>query len=178
MPDDANSRHSRRCYRRSRGAGHGPRPTSCCGFADIDRAITFYETVLGLHVERRLETIGLVQLRAGSSMIDLVPRIEDETTAATWIIRGADSGDGRPALTAHLKRGTASMPASPAALWRGRLWSSSMRGTKSIIDDPARSCTSPIGFEATLDMEAQHRFVERDRPVDIGDPQHDVRRGP
>ena len=46
--------------------------------ADMDRAIAFYEQVLGLHVERRLAEIGLVQLRAGTSMIDLVPRTEDE----------------------------------------------------------------------------------------------------
>jgi len=46
--------------------------------ADMDRAIAFYEQVLGLHVERRLEAIGLVQLRAGAAMIDLVPRTEDE----------------------------------------------------------------------------------------------------
>ena len=46
--------------------------------ADMDRAIAFYEEVLGLHVERRLESIGLVQLRAGTAMIDLVPRTEDE----------------------------------------------------------------------------------------------------
>ena len=45
---------------------------------DIDRSIAFYEQVLGLHVERRLAEIGLVQLRAGTSMIDLVPRTEDE----------------------------------------------------------------------------------------------------
>ena len=30
------------------------------------------------YVERRLESIGLVQLRAGAAMIDLVPRTEDE----------------------------------------------------------------------------------------------------
>ena len=46
--------------------------------ADMDRAIAFYEQVLGLHVERRLESIGLVQLRAGSAMIDLVPQKEGE----------------------------------------------------------------------------------------------------
>ena len=46
--------------------------------ADMDRAIAFYEQVLGLNVERRLESIGLVQLRAGAAMIDLVPRTEDE----------------------------------------------------------------------------------------------------
>ena len=46
--------------------------------ADMDRAIAFYEQVLGLNVERTLPEIGLVQLRAGSAMIDLVPRREDE----------------------------------------------------------------------------------------------------
>jgi glyoxylase I family protein len=41
--------------------------------ADLDRAIKFYGDVLGCHVERRLEEPKLVQLRAGASMIDLVP---------------------------------------------------------------------------------------------------------
>ena len=41
--------------------------------ADLDRAIRFYEDVLGCHVERRLDQPKLVQLRAGTSMIDLVP---------------------------------------------------------------------------------------------------------
>jgi len=39
---------------------------------DLDRALAFYEGVLGLEVERRLD-VGLVQLRAGASLIDLVP---------------------------------------------------------------------------------------------------------
>ena len=33
--------------------------------ADFDRSIAFYEEVLGCPVERRLEDLGLVQLRAG-----------------------------------------------------------------------------------------------------------------
>ena len=41
--------------------------------ADLDRAIRFYGDVLGCHVERRLDQPKLVQLRAGTSMIDLVP---------------------------------------------------------------------------------------------------------
>ena len=45
--------------------------------ADMDRAISFYERVLGLNVERRLPEIGLVQLRSGAAMIDLVPRKDD-----------------------------------------------------------------------------------------------------
>ncbi len=40
--------------------------------ADLDRAIHFYATVLGCDEERRVEEIGLVQLRAGRSLIDLV----------------------------------------------------------------------------------------------------------
>ena len=41
--------------------------------ADLDRAVRFYCEVLGCTEERRLESIGLVQLRAGASLIDLVP---------------------------------------------------------------------------------------------------------
>ena len=41
--------------------------------ADQSRALQFYTEVLGCREERRLEAIGLVQLRAGSSLIDLVP---------------------------------------------------------------------------------------------------------
>ena len=40
--------------------------------ADLDRAIRFYCEVLGCHEERRVESIDLVQLRAGAALIDLV----------------------------------------------------------------------------------------------------------
>jgi len=39
---------------------------------DLSRAIAFYEDVIGCAIERRIDEIGLVQLRAGSSLIDLV----------------------------------------------------------------------------------------------------------
>lgn len=39
---------------------------------DMGRALTFYSGVLGAYEERRLEKFGLVQLRAGQSIIDLV----------------------------------------------------------------------------------------------------------
>jgi glyoxylase I family protein len=38
---------------------------------DLDRALKFYTEVLGCTEERRVERLGLVQLRAGASMIDL-----------------------------------------------------------------------------------------------------------
>jgi glyoxylase I family protein len=40
---------------------------------DQDRALDFYTRILGLIEERRIAQIGLIQLRAGRSMIDLVP---------------------------------------------------------------------------------------------------------
>lgn len=40
---------------------------------DLDRALAFYCDVLGCREERRVESLGLYQLRAGSAMIDLVP---------------------------------------------------------------------------------------------------------
>ena len=40
---------------------------------DLDAMLGFYCGVLGCSVERRQEALGLVQLRAGRSLIDLVP---------------------------------------------------------------------------------------------------------
>lgn len=40
---------------------------------DQPRMLDFYIRVLGLNEERRIEAIGLIQLRAGASLIDLVP---------------------------------------------------------------------------------------------------------
>lgn len=40
---------------------------------DLDAMLRFYCEALGCTVERRQESIGLIQLRAGSSLIDLVP---------------------------------------------------------------------------------------------------------
>lgn len=41
--------------------------------ADLDRALAFYEGALECTIERRLDDLGLIQLRAGASLIDLVP---------------------------------------------------------------------------------------------------------
>jgi glyoxylase I family protein len=46
---------------------------------DMERALAFYSDVLGASVERRVETFGLVQLRAGESIIDLVD------VGASWL---------------------------------------------------------------------------------------------
>jgi glyoxylase I family protein len=41
--------------------------------SDLPRMLAFYVDVLGCSVERRRDDIGLVQLRAGAALIDLVP---------------------------------------------------------------------------------------------------------
>ena len=41
--------------------------------ADLDKMLRFYCDALGCSVERREDDIGLIQLRAGESLIDLVP---------------------------------------------------------------------------------------------------------
>ena len=74
--------------------------------ASLDRAIKFYEKILGCHVERRLEQPKLVQLRAGASLIDLVPASAPLQAAAGNMDHFAVRVDGfdAAALAAHLKR--------------------------------------------------------------------------
>jgi catechol 2,3-dioxygenase-like lactoylglutathione lyase family enzyme len=40
---------------------------------DLDRVVSFYIDVLGARWEKKQEAVGLYQLRAGTSLIDLVP---------------------------------------------------------------------------------------------------------
>jgi glyoxylase I family protein len=40
---------------------------------DLDRMVRFYEQALGFKIERKLDRISLVQLRAGASLLDLIP---------------------------------------------------------------------------------------------------------
>jgi catechol 2,3-dioxygenase-like lactoylglutathione lyase family enzyme len=78
--------------------------------ADLDRAIKFYGEVLGCHVERRLDEPKLVQLRAGASMIDLVPAGPAPQSAQAVAGRNLDHFAVRistfdfPALAAHLQQ--------------------------------------------------------------------------
>ena len=66
---------------------------------DLGRMIRFYTDVLGCEVERRIEATGLVQLRAGQSLVDLLPRIPPGEDApdvhAANEATGGDAGAGR-----------------------------------------------------------------------------------
>jgi glyoxylase I family protein len=77
---------------------------------DLDRAIAFYENVLNCRVERRLDQPKLVQLRAGASLIDLVPASSSPGNAPDTAGRNMDhfavrvDGFDAAALAAHLRR--------------------------------------------------------------------------
>lgn len=74
--------------------------------ADMERAIRFYRDVLGCREERRVESIGLVQMRAGASLIDLVPADAPPGSASGNMDHFALSIDAfdEAALRAHLTR--------------------------------------------------------------------------
>lgn len=57
---------------------------------DMDAMLDFYTGVLGCRREREVARLGLVQLRAGGAMIDLVPGRSGRASSG-----GASSGDGR-----------------------------------------------------------------------------------
>jgi glyoxylase I family protein len=76
----------------------------------LERSAKFYGEVLGCPVERELQTPRLVQLRAGTSMIDLVPCGPDEAPSMSMGGRNMEHYAVRiakmdvPALTAHLAK--------------------------------------------------------------------------
>jgi glyoxylase I family protein len=74
--------------------------------SSLERAIAFYEKVLNCRVERRLEQPKLVQLRAGTSLIDLVPASDAAELRGRNMDHFAVRVDGfdAAALTAHLQR--------------------------------------------------------------------------
>lgn len=57
--------------------------------ADLDAMLGFYVGVLGCRIERRQDAIGLVQLRAGRSLVDLVP-VEGKLGRAGGAAPGAE----------------------------------------------------------------------------------------
>jgi glyoxylase I family protein len=48
-----------------------------------ERTLDFYSRVLGLKEERRIGQLGLIQLRAGASMVDLIPTVEPRVDTGT-----------------------------------------------------------------------------------------------
>ena len=98
---------------------------------DVDRALAFYCDGLGCTIERRQDDIGLIQLRAGRSLIDLVP-IDGKLGAAGGAAPGAQGRNvdhfcvrvepfDETAIRAHLReRDIAAGPTEPRFGAEGR----------------------------------------------------------
>jgi len=72
--------------------------------ADLNRAIAFYREVLGCREERRVESLPLVQLRAGSCLIDLVPAADGPRGANMEHFALRIEPFDAEAIAAHLQR--------------------------------------------------------------------------
>jgi glyoxylase I family protein len=89
---------------------------------DRERMLDFYTRVLGLKEERRVAQIGLIQLRAGASMIDLIPaaepRIESGTNVDHFCL-GIEAEDLRAALN-YLRTNSVEVLGEPAMRYGAR----------------------------------------------------------
>jgi glyoxylase I family protein len=86
------------------------------------RMLDFYTRVLGLKEERRIAHIGLIQLRAGASMIDLIPaaepRIESGTNVDHFCL-GIETDDLR-SLMNYLRINSVEVLGEPAVRYGAR----------------------------------------------------------
>lgn len=89
---------------------------------DLEAMIRFYVEVLGCSVERRVDELGLVQLRAGHSLVDLVP-VDGPLGRAG----GAPSGAGAATST------TSAFASSPSTR---RRYGAEGQGSSLYITDP------------------------------------------
>jgi glyoxylase I family protein len=89
---------------------------------DQPRMIDFYTRVLGLVEERRLDQIGLVQLRAGASLIDLVPASDPRSESGLNVDHfclGTDIGDLDTAIR-YLRENGVEVLGEPATRYGAR----------------------------------------------------------
>jgi catechol 2,3-dioxygenase-like lactoylglutathione lyase family enzyme len=103
--------------------------------ADPARMERFYADVLGLAVERRLDAIGLVQLRCGRSLVDLVPggHAADAVPNMDHFCLGVDASDVA-ALQRYLEASGVEIAGGPAQVYGSR-----GTGTSLYVRDPERN---------------------------------------
>src|SRR5208282_5018661 len=89
---------------------------------DQNCAYDFYTRLLGLVEERRIEQIGLIQLRAGRSMIDLVPSetaLDEKSRNVDHVCLGIEATD-MSAVAQHLKECSVEVMGDPATRYGAR----------------------------------------------------------
>lgn len=88
----------------------------------LERTLDFYTRLLGLSEERRIAQLGLVQLRAGRCMIDLIPathpRVEDGANV-DHICLGIEARD-LAAVAAQLRQSGVEVLGEPAQRYGAR----------------------------------------------------------
>jgi catechol 2,3-dioxygenase-like lactoylglutathione lyase family enzyme len=89
---------------------------------DQAKMLDFYSRVLGLKEERRIDQIGLIQLRAGRSMIDLVPSAgtpDEKSRNVDHVCLGIDAAD-LSAVASFLKDNAVEVMGEPATRYGAR----------------------------------------------------------
>lgn len=89
---------------------------------DQARALDFYTRIIGLREERRVEPIGLIQLRAGAGMVDLIPATEPRVAAGANLDHfclGLETND-LDATIAYLKEQGVEVLGEPATRYGAR----------------------------------------------------------
>ncbi len=89
---------------------------------DQARALDFYTRILGLKEERRVDRIGLIQLRAGTSMLDLVPASDPRSESGLNVDHfclGIEAADLNEAVR-YLRENDVEVLGEPAARYGAR----------------------------------------------------------
>ncbi len=89
---------------------------------DQKKMLDFYTRLLGLVEERRIEQIGLIQLRAGAGMIDLVPSeggSDEKSRNVDHVCLGIEAGD-LSAVARYLKENSVEVMGEPATRYGAR----------------------------------------------------------
>ena len=89
---------------------------------DQTRMLEFYTRIIGLTEERRIDQIGLIQLRAGQSMIDLVPAevaSDDKSRNVDHVCLGIEAVD-LSAIARYLKENSVEVIGEPATRYGAR----------------------------------------------------------
>jgi len=90
---------------------------------DLNKMLDFYTRLMGMVEERRIEQIGLVQLRAGRSMIDLMPAAPEERSLTARNVDHVCLGieaDDMAAIAQQLKDSGVEILGAPALRYGAR----------------------------------------------------------
>ncbi|HXN85763.1 MAG TPA: VOC family protein [Candidatus Binataceae bacterium] len=89
---------------------------------DQKKMLAFYTDIIGLTEERRIDQIGLIQLRSGRSMIDLVPAdvVSDEKSRnVDHVCLGIEAAD-LSAIAGYLRENAVEVIGEPAIRYGAR----------------------------------------------------------